>query len=229
VQTRALAAATKPLVPGPLRCFDESHHAVVVATDAEVIEVTSQAPIERGVLLLNREVPVASAPVVDGLLSPSQARPPCLARHPPVAFAGARPIEREAHKVKGGRTFPTLLRLWRTPKWQQASFVWVQGQSEAPHAFIEYRHHTTRIVLTLKTEDMPVGGGACRRFPASASPSTAGPNPACLFRTTGFSIRLNNSPSRRRAHSSWIFRLYAVSTARLYSFQGAVGLAPFAL
>ena len=33
-----------------------------------------------------------------------------------MTLAGPRPIAREPQKVKGGRTFPTLLRRWRTPK-----------------------------------------------------------------------------------------------------------------
>ena len=47
---------------------------MVVAADAEVIEVASQASIERGVLILNRQMPMATAPVVDVLLGPSEAR-----------------------------------------------------------------------------------------------------------------------------------------------------------
>jgi hypothetical protein len=172
---------------------------------------------------------MATAPRVEGRFCPSEARSPGLAPHPPMTVPSPSPIERKPNKVKGGRTFPALLRLGRTPKGQQSGLLRVQGQSEAPQPFLQHRHHPPCIVLMLKANDMPVGGGACRRFPAGASPSTAGPNPACLFRTTRFSIRLHNVPSRHRAHSSWIFRLCAVSTARLYSFKGAVGLAPFAL
>src|SRR2546422_10204020 len=50
-----------------------------VATDAEGVAVTAQTSTERGVLGLNRLMPMASTPVVDGLLGPSQARPPRLA------------------------------------------------------------------------------------------------------------------------------------------------------
>ncbi len=57
-----------------------------------------------------------------------------------------------------------LLRLWRTPKRQQAGLIRVQGESEALHPFVEYRHHTTRVVLTLKTNDEVVTGANQGRF-----------------------------------------------------------------
>ena len=43
---------------------------MIVTANAEVIEVTSQAPVEH-VLSLYREIPMATAPLVDGLLCPS--------------------------------------------------------------------------------------------------------------------------------------------------------------
>jgi hypothetical protein len=115
--------------------------------------VASQMSTERGVLWLNRLMPMASTPVVDGLLGPSQARPPRLAPHPPVTCAGPPPIEREPHKVKGGRTLTALLRRWRTPKGHQPCLVRVQGQSEAPQPFLKHRQHPSCILLTLKVDD----------------------------------------------------------------------------
>src|SRR5215468_4390993 len=103
IETLALAATTQPLVPRPLRRFDETQQTRKVAADAEVIEVASQTSTERGVLGLNRLMPMASTPVVDGLLGPSQARPPSLAPHPPMTLSGTYPIKREPQKVKGGR------------------------------------------------------------------------------------------------------------------------------
>ena len=90
IETLALAATTQPLVPRPLRRFDEPQETPKVATDAEVVEVASQTSTERGVLGLNRLMPMASTPVVEGLLGPSEARPPRLAPHPPVTCAGTR-------------------------------------------------------------------------------------------------------------------------------------------
>jgi hypothetical protein len=125
--------------------------------------VTSQAPLERGVLSLDRQRPMATAPGVDGLFRPSQARLPCLAPHPPVPLAGPPPVEGEPYKVTGGRTLPTLLRLWRTPKRQQTGLVRVEGQSEAPPPFVEHRHHTPCSVCALKANDeiVPIASQGC--------------------------------------------------------------------
>ena len=123
VEPIALAATAQPLVPSPLRRFDESQQTPKVAAAAEVIEVASQAYTERGVLLLDRQMPMAAAPIIDGRLRPSETRPPCLAPHPPVTVAGSHPVERAPQKVKGGRTFPLLLRLWRMSKRQQPRLV----------------------------------------------------------------------------------------------------------
>jgi hypothetical protein len=51
---RLLAPTAEPLVPSPFRLFDEQEQTAKVAADAEVIEVTLDAPPERGVLLLDR-------------------------------------------------------------------------------------------------------------------------------------------------------------------------------
>jgi hypothetical protein len=46
----SLASAAKPLVPSPPRLFDKQKQTSKVAADAEVVEVTLDAPRERGVL-----------------------------------------------------------------------------------------------------------------------------------------------------------------------------------
>src|SRR5215216_6833842 len=131
-QARALAATAQPFVPRPLRGFDEPQQTPKVAADAEVVAVAAHALTERGVLCLERLVPMATTPVVEGLLGPSEARPPCLAAHPPSPLPRPRPIAREAQKVEGGRTCPTLLPLRRTPKGQEPRLVRVEVQSETP-------------------------------------------------------------------------------------------------
>jgi hypothetical protein len=127
--------------------------------------VASQTSTERGVLGLHRLMPMASTPVVDGLLGPSQARPPRLAPHPPVTLTGTCPIKREPQKVKGGWTFATLLRLWRMPEGQQPRFVRVEGQAEAPQPLAKYRHHSPCIVLALETHEEVITIADQRRFP----------------------------------------------------------------
>jgi hypothetical protein len=124
---------------------------MIVAVDPEVVEVAPQAPMERGVLILDRLMPMAAAPVVDGLLSPSEAHAPRLAPHPPVPVPGSPPIEREPDNVKGGRTFATLLRLGRRPKRQQPRLVRVQGQPKAPQPLVKHRHHPPCIILVFET------------------------------------------------------------------------------
>ena len=130
---------------------------MIVAADTEVVEVAPQAPMERGVLVLNRLMPMAAAPVVDGRLGPSEACAPRLAPHPPVPVPSSPPIEREPDTVKGGRTFATLLLLGRTPKGQQTCLVRVQGQSKAPQALVKHRHHPPCIVLVFKADHKVVG------------------------------------------------------------------------
>src|SRR5918999_4213073 len=137
-QTLSLTSTAKPFVPGPLRRFDEQLKTMIVAADAKVVEVTFSASLERGVLILDREMPIATAPLVDGRLRPSQTRPPSLAPHLPVTSPSPPPIEGEPQKVKGRRTFTALLRLWRAPKRQQPCLVRVQGQSKAPQAFLKH-------------------------------------------------------------------------------------------
>jgi hypothetical protein len=94
--------------------------------------VASHALPARGVLRLDRLVPMATTPVVEGLLGPSKARPPSRAVPPPSTLPGPRPRARAAHKVEGGRTCRTLLPLRRTPKGHKPRLVRVEGQSETP-------------------------------------------------------------------------------------------------
>src|SRR5262245_20679057 len=137
-ETLALAATTQPLVPRPLRRCDEPQQTPKVAADAEGVEVASQPSTERGVWGLNRLMPMASTPGVNGLLGPAQARPSRLAPHPPVTCAGTPPIERKPQKVKGGRTLPALWRGWRTPKGHQPCLLRMRGQSEASQPFLTH-------------------------------------------------------------------------------------------
>src|SRR5215471_8841346 len=129
-ETLALAATTPPLVPRPLRRFDEPQQPPKVAADPAGVEVAAQTASERGVLCLKRLVPVASTPVVEGLLGPSEARPPGLAPHPPTTLSGTRPRERAPQKVAGGQTFPAVLLLWGTPAGPPPRLVWMAHQSE---------------------------------------------------------------------------------------------------
>ena len=52
-------------------------------------------------LRLNREMPIATTPLGDGLHCPSQARMPGLTHHHPTTPASSTPIEGEPEKVEG--------------------------------------------------------------------------------------------------------------------------------
>jgi hypothetical protein len=164
-ETLALAATAPPLVPGPLRRCDESQETPQVATHAAGVAVASQTSTERGVLGRNRLLPRASTPVVDGLLGPSQARPPRLAPPPPGTFPGTCPIQRAPQKVKGGWTLATRLRLWRRPEGPQPRCGRVEGQAEAPQPLAQDRHHAPCLVLALATAEEVIPIAAQRRLP----------------------------------------------------------------
>src|SRR5206468_2625743 len=113
----------QPLEPDSLRRPDDQLQTTKVAVDAEVVEVTLESPAERCVLVLDRQMSMASAPIGDGLDGPSEARTPCLAPYHPSSIPGATPIQGESEKVEGGRTLATLLPCQRTPEEQQARLV----------------------------------------------------------------------------------------------------------
>ena len=52
-QATTLTAAAQPLVPDPLRRFDEQLQTSKVAVHAEVVEVSPESPCERGLLVLD--------------------------------------------------------------------------------------------------------------------------------------------------------------------------------
>jgi len=69
-ETRALAATTQPLVPGPPRCFDEKQQTAKVAAHAEVVEVAAQSSRERCMLNPYRKMSMVMTPIRDGLDRP---------------------------------------------------------------------------------------------------------------------------------------------------------------
>src|SRR5262245_41830037 len=89
-----------------------------VAIHSEVIEVSTNATHERCVLVGNRLVALAAAPVVDGANRPSEPRTPRLARQSPALPSSRPPVQREPEEVKGARTFPTRRSLRRLPERQ---------------------------------------------------------------------------------------------------------------
>src|SRR5438128_1124968 len=95
----------------------------VVAIDAEVVKVAQQLHPEPCVLLLDRLVPMAPAPVVDASDGSSEARTHRLAPQYPLAPATSPPVEGEAEEVQCGLSFAPLLTLRRTAHREKASLV----------------------------------------------------------------------------------------------------------
>ena len=69
-QARTLASPPQPLVPRVLRFANEPPEATDVAIHPEVVEVPLNATHQRCVLLGNRPVPMAPAPIVDSAYRP---------------------------------------------------------------------------------------------------------------------------------------------------------------
>ena len=66
-----MASAAEPSEPDACGGMHQILHALRVAVDAEVVEVTTKASRERSVLHRNRVMPVAPAILGDGLNGPS--------------------------------------------------------------------------------------------------------------------------------------------------------------
>lgn len=73
VQTRSLAPAVGPLVPGSSDMIDENRQTSLIVVDAKIVEVSPDASRERDVLLGYRSVSLAPTQVVGGLDCPPQA------------------------------------------------------------------------------------------------------------------------------------------------------------
>src|SRR2546421_8135341 len=96
---RALTSTVEPFPPRAPHLEDETFEAANVALHAEVVDVATYASDERLMLLLDRLVPVAPAPVVDGRDRPSQARTSCLEADSPVSRPARSPEDREAEEI----------------------------------------------------------------------------------------------------------------------------------
>jgi hypothetical protein len=115
--------------------------------------VPVDASHERGVLLLDRQVPMASAPVGDGRDGPSQARPARLERRHPSASPSSPPIEGEPEEVEGRRSLAARLPRRRARERQEPGLVRMKAEPEPLEAMSHYGHHPLRVVLSLETDD----------------------------------------------------------------------------
>src|ERR1700687_2101331 len=128
-----------------------------VPIDTKVVEVAFDSPLERGVLLLDRQMSMASTPVGDGHDGLSQPRHARLeARHPASRLASP-PIDREAEQVEGGRALARGCPLAGAPEGQQAGLFRVQAQSVPLEATPQDTHYPFRVVLPLKADGKIIG------------------------------------------------------------------------
>src|SRR6202142_2590373 len=131
-----------------------------VAVDAKVAEVTLDAPRERGVLLLDRLLPMASAPLGGGRRGPAHGAPArrarLEARHPTARLSTA-PMHRETQKVESCRALAARASRVGTPEGQQAGLFRMKAQSVPLEAQSQDPHHPFRVVLPFEADDKVVG------------------------------------------------------------------------
>lgn len=138
-----------------------------ISSYSEVIEMPLDAAHQRGVLLLDRLVPMALAPGVDGLLGPSQAPHTGLAcRLPSTIPDRSTPIVRESQEIEGARprtstgclcssgsecqSFPTVV----APR--DAVLAWMRNNDVAEPAY--WKRNAAPIVGQLGSNDLTVVG-----------------------------------------------------------------------
>src|SRR5262249_44830164 len=121
-----------------------------VAVHPEVVVVAHQPPLERGVLLLDRPVPMASAIVGDGRDGPSEARPARLEARYPSTCPAPPPVKREAAEVEARRSLALRLIARRATKEEQAGLVRMQLQPVPLESLRQHLHHPLRVVLSLE-------------------------------------------------------------------------------
>lgn len=101
-------------------------------------------------LLFDRQVPVAPAPVVGGRNGPPEASNAGLARQLPSASPGSLPVTGESQEVEGTRALSGLLPRRRTPEVQQTCLVRVKSQAKPAQSWPENPLHALCIVLALE-------------------------------------------------------------------------------
>jgi len=123
-----LAPSAKPLEPDAGYRPHQTSKASLIAIHSKVVEVSADPPHERGVLLLNRIVPVAPAVLGERAERSTLARTHGLAPHHPLAPAGLPPVVREPEEVESGRA-PSVLPLLGSGEGQKACFLGSSGFS----------------------------------------------------------------------------------------------------
>src|ERR1044071_8271881 len=123
-----------------------------VSVHAEVVEVPCDASRERGVLLLDRLMSMASTPVGDGSYEPSEARCSCPDPWHPPSTPSLTPVVREPEEVEGCVSLAVLLHPLRTSERHHAGFLGMEPQPVSFETLAERSEHLARVSLVL-TDD----------------------------------------------------------------------------
>ena len=167
VETRSLAPAVQPLVPGSSDITDEGRQTSVVIVDAKIVEVSLDASLERCVLLGYRSVSLAATQVVGVIDCPPQACLPGLPRYMPASSPVVpAPIHREPQKIEGPRPFSTCLTPRRLPEVYQAGLVRLKTQIESAKSLSQYGHHPLSVFPVFETDHEVIGISNEGRFPS---------------------------------------------------------------
>src|SRR5678815_2649280 len=123
-----------------------------VSVHAEVVEVPCDASRERGVLLLDRLMSMASTPVGDGSYEPSEARCSCPDPWHPSSTPSSAPVVREPEEVEGCASLAVLLHPLGTSERHHAGFLGMEPHPISFEALPQRSEHLPRVGLVLKAD-----------------------------------------------------------------------------
>jgi hypothetical protein len=160
----AVAASPQPLEPRTSRPVVQRRDRSAVPTDGEVVHVPLDAPRQRRALLVDRAVPMATAPVVYRLDRLREPRAPSFTcDSPSCSLHGPRPPPGETEEVEGART--STVRASRPPEIEQPGLFGMESKAEPSHPLLEHAHHPLG-VLPVREPDHQVIGVANERCPS---------------------------------------------------------------
>jgi hypothetical protein len=114
-------------------------------------------PTERGVLVLEREVPVAPAPLTECVQETLDLCPAGLHAQVPSAPTASTPIQREAEEIAGTGAFPLHLTGLRPGERDQTGLLRVQSEPVLRHALVQYHSHALSVFRLLEANDEIIG------------------------------------------------------------------------
>src|SRR6185295_16710223 len=148
--SRSLTSSVEPLLPCPRRRIAQVLQRTAVTVHAEVVVVPFQLARKRLMLLLDRVVPMTSAPLGDSLTGPPEARTTSPECHPPRSPPRPLPVQREAEEVEGRAT--PFAPLSGRSKGEAAGLLRVEGQAKCLEPFLENAPHVRRVVRMFEAQ-----------------------------------------------------------------------------